>query len=97
MIIDPETVERVARLARLALTEGDRERFGGQIGLILEYCGRLNETPLTDVPPTSHVVPITNVLRDDVVTPSLSRDEVLAQAPAARDGFFQVPRVLEEA
>lgn len=96
MIIDPETVERVARLARLALTEGDRERFAGQLGLILEYCGRLNEAPLADLPPTSHVVPITNILRDDAVTPSLERDEVLAEAPASRDGFFQVPRVLEE-
>jgi len=97
MIIDPETVDRVARLARLALTADERERFAGQLGLILEYCGRLNEAPLADVPPTSHVVPITNVLRDDVVTPSLDRDEVLAESPASEGGFFKVPHVLEEA
>ncbi len=95
MAIDHETVERVARLARLALTAEDRERFAEQIGHILEYCARVNDLPLADVPPTSHVIPITNVLRDDVATPSLDRDEVLAQAPAHQDGFFRVPRVLE--
>ena len=95
MAIDHETVERVAHLARLALTVEDRERFADQLGHILEYCARVNDLPLADVPPTSHVVPITTVLRADVATPSLDRDEVLAQAPAHQDGFFRVPRVLE--
>ena len=93
--IDRATVEHVARLARLALSEADREGFAEQLGRILEYCARLNELPLADVPPTSHVIPITNVLRDDAVTPSLDRDEVLAQAPAHDRGFFRVPKVLE--
>ncbi len=97
MAIDRATVDHVAHLARLALSEQDRERFAEQLGRILEYCARLNELPLGDVPPTSHVIPITNVLRDDVVTPSLDRDEVLAQAPAHEAGFFRVPRVLEGA
>ena len=97
MAIDRETVEHVARLARLALSEDDRRRYAEQLGRILEYCAKINELPLTDVPPTSHVVPITNVLRDDIVTPSLDRDEVLAQAPAHEQGFFRVPRVLEGA
>jgi aspartyl-tRNA(Asn)/glutamyl-tRNA(Gln) amidotransferase subunit C len=97
MAIDRETVDHVARLARLALTEEDRERFAGQLAHILEYCARLNALPLADVPPTSHVLPITNVLREDVVTPPLDRDEVLAQAPDAEAGFFRVPRVLEGA
>ena len=97
MAIDHETVERVARLARLALTAEDRERFADQLGRILEYCARLNALPLGDVPPTSHVIPITNVLREDAVTPSLDHDEVLAQAPASEGGFFRVPRVLEGA
>ncbi len=95
MTIDPETVERVARLARLALTAEDHERFAGQLDHILEYCAQLNALPLADVPPTSHVIPIINVLRDDAVTPSLDRDEVLAQAPAHAGGFFRVPKVLE--
>ena len=97
MAIDRATVERVAHLARLALSEPDRERFAEQLGRILEYCARLNELPLVDVPPTSHVIPITNVLRADVATLSLDRDEVLAQAPAHEGGFFRVPRVLEGA
>ncbi|OFX31599.1 MAG: asparaginyl/glutamyl-tRNA amidotransferase subunit C [Armatimonadetes bacterium RBG_16_67_12] len=95
MAIDRATVEHVARLARLTLSEEDRERFAEQLGRILEYCARINEIPLADVPPTSHVMPITNVLRDDAVTPSLDRDEVLAQAPAHTQGFFQVPRIFE--
>jgi aspartyl-tRNA(Asn)/glutamyl-tRNA(Gln) amidotransferase subunit C len=92
---DRAPVEHIAHLARLALSEQERERFAEQLGRILEYCARLNELPLADVPPASHVIPITNVLRDDVATPSLDRDEVLAQAPAHQDGFFRVPRVLE--
>jgi aspartyl-tRNA(Asn)/glutamyl-tRNA(Gln) amidotransferase subunit C len=95
MTIDRATVEHAAHLARLALTEEDRERFAEQLGRILEYCQRLNMLPLADVPPTSHVIPITNVLRDDVVAASLDRDEVLAQAPAHDAGFFRVPKVLE--
>jgi len=95
MVIDRATVEHVAHLARLALSDEERERFADQLGRILEYCARLNELPLAGVPPTSHVIPITNVLRDDTVTPSLSREEVLTQAPAHEGGFFRVPRVLD--
>jgi aspartyl-tRNA(Asn)/glutamyl-tRNA(Gln) amidotransferase subunit C len=95
MTIDRATVEHVARLARLALDEEERDRFAEQLARILEYCRRLDAQPIADVLPTSHVVPLTNVLRDDVVTPSLDRDEVLAQAPARAGGFFQVPRVFD--
>lgn len=97
MAIDRATVEHVAHLARLGLTEEDQERFVEQLDRILEYCARLNDLPLADVPPTSHVIPITNVLRADVAAPSLDRAEVLAQAPAHEGGFFRVPRVLEGA
>lgn len=95
MAIDRATVEYVAHLARLALTEEDRERFAEQLGRILEHFAGVMELPLADVSPTSHVVPITNVLREDAVIPSLDRDEVLGQAPAHVGGFFRVPRVLE--
>ncbi len=96
-MIDRETVAHVARLARLALTEDERQRFVEQLGRILEYIARLNALDLTDVPPTTHVVPMVNVFRADVVRPSLAREEVLAAAPAHADGFFVVPRVLEAA
>ena len=95
MAIDRATVEHVARLARLALSDEERERFAEQLGRILEHAALLDKLALEGVPPTSHVLPIANVLRDDAVTPSLPRDEVLAQAPAHEAGFFRVPRVLE--
>ncbi|MDR7482168.1 MAG: Asp-tRNA(Asn)/Glu-tRNA(Gln) amidotransferase subunit GatC [Armatimonadota bacterium] len=94
-MIDHRTVDHVARLARLALSPEERERFAAQLGRILEYIARLDALDLADVPPTSHVVPMVNVFRADVVTPSLPRDEVLGAAPAQADGFFVVPRVLD--
>lgn len=95
MAIDRATVDRVARLARLALSGEEQERFAGQLARILEYCARLDAQPIEGVPPTSHVIPLTNVLRDDVVTPSLDRAEVLGRAPSHAQGYFQVPRVFE--
>ncbi|MDQ7840158.1 MAG: Asp-tRNA(Asn)/Glu-tRNA(Gln) amidotransferase subunit GatC [bacterium] len=95
MAIDRATVEHVARLARLALTDEERERFAGQLGRILEYCARLDAVSIEGVPATSHVLPMVNVLREDLPAPCLSRDEVLAAAPAHEQGFFKVPRVLE--
>jgi aspartyl-tRNA(Asn)/glutamyl-tRNA(Gln) amidotransferase subunit C len=93
--IDPSTVDHVARLARLALTDEERERFAGQLARILEYCAMLDAQPIQGVPATTHLIPITNVLRPDAVTPSLDRDEILAQAPAHEQGFFRVPPVFE--
>lgn len=95
MAIDRTTVEHVARLARLALSDEERELFAGQLARILEYCAILDAQPIEGMPATSHVIPMTNVLRDDAVTPSLDRDEILAQAPAHAQGFFRVPRVFE--
>ncbi|MDR7518490.1 MAG: Asp-tRNA(Asn)/Glu-tRNA(Gln) amidotransferase subunit GatC [Armatimonadota bacterium] len=95
MGIDPATVDHVARLARLALTDDERARFAEQLARILEYCRLLDAQPIEGVPATSHVLPMTNVLRPDAVTPSLDREEVLAQAPAHEQGFFKVPRVFE--
>ncbi len=95
MAIDRATVEHVARLARLALTDDERARFADQLARILEYCARLDQMPIEGVPATSHVIPMTNVLRPDTITPSLDRDEVLAQAPAREQGFFKVPPVFE--
>lgn len=95
MTIDPATVDDVARLARLALTEDERARFAEQLARILEYCRLLDAQPIEGVPATSHVLPVTNVVRPDVVTPSLPRDEVLSQAPVHDQGFFKVPRVFE--
>jgi aspartyl-tRNA(Asn)/glutamyl-tRNA(Gln) amidotransferase subunit C len=89
-------VDHVARLARLALTDEERERFRRQLRLILEHAEKVREVAADDVLPTSHPVPRSNVLRPDEVEPSLSHDEAIAGAPEAEDGRFRVPRIIEE-
>jgi aspartyl-tRNA(Asn)/glutamyl-tRNA(Gln) amidotransferase subunit C len=88
-------VEHVARLARLALSEEEIERFTGQLDTILEHAADVAALDLADVPPTAHPLPIVNVLRADAVVPCLDRAEVLAQAPAVEDGRFRVPRIMD--
>ena len=89
-------VEHVARLARLGLTEEERERFRRQLGVILEHAAKVAEVAAEDVPPTSHPVPRSNVFRADEPAPTLSRDEALANAPEALQDRFKVPPILEE-
>jgi aspartyl-tRNA(Asn)/glutamyl-tRNA(Gln) amidotransferase subunit C len=88
-------VEHVARLARLALTDAEIERLTVELGAVLDHAADVASLDLADVPPTAHPLPLRNVLRDDDVRPSLDRDEVLAAAPAAEDGRFRVPRILD--
>ena len=88
-------MEHVARLARLALAEDEVERLIVDLGGILEHAEDLAALDLDGVPPTAHPLPLQNVFRPDVVGPSLDRDEVLAEAPAAEDGRFRVPRILD--
>jgi aspartyl-tRNA(Asn)/glutamyl-tRNA(Gln) amidotransferase subunit C len=89
-------VEHVARLARLALSEAEIEQFTTQLGAILEHAARVAALDTADVPPTSHPIPLANVLRSDEPVPCLDRDVVLAMAPSAEDGRFRVPRILGE-
>jgi aspartyl-tRNA(Asn)/glutamyl-tRNA(Gln) amidotransferase subunit C len=91
MAITREEVLHVARLARLALTEEEVERFQGQLSAILEAVGTVAELELDDVEPTSHPLDVVNVLADDEPRPSLPRDEALANAPDPEEGFFGVP------
>ena len=67
-----------------------------QLDAILNYVDKLNELETRDVPPTSHAIPMTNVFREDAVRPCLSQEEALANAPDRQEGFFRVPRILEE-
>ena len=90
-------VEHVAKLARLALTDDEVEDLTAELGSILGHAADIEALALDDVPPTAHPLPLENVLRADDVRPSLDRDEVLAQAPAAEGGRFRVPRILGEA
>jgi aspartyl-tRNA(Asn)/glutamyl-tRNA(Gln) amidotransferase subunit C len=87
--------EHVAQLARLALADDEIDRFTGELEGILEHAEDLAALDLDDVPPTAHPLPLVNVLRADEVGPTLDRDEVLAEAPAAEDGRFRVPRILD--
>jgi len=94
--LSPEEVEHVALLARLDLSEEEKERYTEELNQILAHFGKLDELDTTGVPPTSHVIPMTNVFRNDEVKPSLPVEEVVANAPDATDDSFRVPRVVEE-
>jgi len=88
-------IEKVARLARLELSEDEKETFGNQMEQILTYMEQLNRIDTAGVEPTSHAIPVYNVFRNDEVKPSLPREEVLAIAPDEEDGHFKVPRIIE--
>jgi len=94
--ITRDEVAHLARLARLAVSEEELDVFAGQLDVILGAVARVQEVAAPDIPPTSHAVPLTNVLRPDSVGPCLDRAEVLAVAPAVEDGRFRVPRILDE-
>ena len=89
-----DDVLHVARLARLDLTEDEVDRYTDQLAAVLEHAADVEALDTSGVPPTAHPLPLENVLREDEVRPSLDRDEVLSQAPAAEDGRFRVPPIL---
>jgi aspartyl-tRNA(Asn)/glutamyl-tRNA(Gln) amidotransferase subunit C len=91
-----EDVASLARLARIELTEAELEVLAPQLDVILESVARVSEVAAQDIPPTSHALPLTNVFREDDLRPSLSREQVLAGAPAAEQMRFRVPRILGE-
>ena len=90
-------VAHLARLARLAVTDDELVLFASQLDTIVGAVARVGEVAADDIPPTSHVMPLTNVLRPDVVRPSLPQADVLSGAPSAEDGRFRVPRILDDA
>lgn len=89
-------VEHVADLARLALTEEEKELFREQLSSILAYARRLEALDTGDIPPTATVLPLENVLREDEVRPSLPRDDALANAPDTEEVYVRVPVILED-
>jgi aspartyl-tRNA(Asn)/glutamyl-tRNA(Gln) amidotransferase subunit C len=88
-------IDHVAKLARLDLTDEEKERLRSQLGLILEHAAKVGEVAAEDVPPTAYAIPRSNVLRSDEPTPSLTHHAALANAPEAEDGRFKVPRIVE--
>ena len=89
------SIEHIAHLARLSLSEKEKELFGGQLESILGYMEKLNELDTKDIEPTSHVIAINNITRDDVPAPSLKREEALLNAPDKTEKFYRVPKIIE--
>jgi aspartyl-tRNA(Asn)/glutamyl-tRNA(Gln) amidotransferase subunit C len=94
--ISRDEVAHLARLARLAVTEEELDLFAGQLDVILTSVARVSEVAAADIPPTSHAVALTNVFRADVPRPGLTQQQALSGAPAAEDGRFRVPRILDQ-
>jgi aspartyl-tRNA(Asn)/glutamyl-tRNA(Gln) amidotransferase subunit C len=95
-VIERKDVEHVARLARLALTDAELEKMREQLNGILAYIEKLNALDTATVEPTSHAVPVLNVMRDDEPGECLSQDEALRNAPDRSGAFFRVPRIIED-
>lgn len=95
MNISKEEIEHIAVLSRLSLSEEEKEVFGPQLSSILGYMEKLNELDTGDIEPTSHVLPLNNVMRDDAPGASLPREEALNNAPARTDKFYRVPKIIE--
>jgi aspartyl-tRNA(Asn)/glutamyl-tRNA(Gln) amidotransferase subunit C len=92
--IDKKVVEHVALLARLDLTDEEMKTFENQLGQILEHASRVQELDTDNVAPTSHIAPLTNVLREDKKGKCLTNEEALSNAPKQEDGGFVVPKIV---
>ncbi|HVR84838.1 MAG TPA: Asp-tRNA(Asn)/Glu-tRNA(Gln) amidotransferase subunit GatC [Planctomycetota bacterium] len=95
MAIDRKTVEKVAKLARLQLTPEELDRYGGQLGAILDYIAKLEKLDVAGLEPLAQAVETLNVFRADDPRPSLSRDAALQNAPEKTGDFFIVPKIIE--
>ena len=96
MSIDRETVDHVARLARLALSDEERERLREQLSAILEHINVIAEADTSDVAASANILPMQNVMTGDRSRPSFATEKLLANAPAQEDGYFRVRAVMDE-
>ena len=94
--IDAEQVKKVAKLARLDLTEDEIDQFTGQLGAILDYVAKMDELDTEHVEPLAHCLPVTNVFREDRPRQSLGTEAILANAPERDGPFFRVPKILDD-
>lgn len=94
--ISEKQVAHIASLARLKLTHTETESYTTQLNQILQFAEKLNELDTEGIGPTSHAVVMNNVLREDVIQPSLPREEVLLNAPEQQEGMFKVPAIFQE-
>lgn len=95
MKITKEQVEKVAHLARLNLTEEEKEQMTKDMEAIIEFADQINALDISDVAPTAHIIPINNVFRKDEIQPSMDRDLLLSNAPSKEQGCFSVPKTVE--
>lgn len=93
--LSKEEVKHVANLARLAITEEEAEKFAEQLGKITDFAEQLNELDTTNVEPTSHVLPLVNVLREDVAKEGLPREKVMLNVKEQEAGQIKVPSIME--
>ncbi len=94
--IDQTQVRKVAKLARLDLSEAEVEEFTGQLSAIIDYVEKMNKLDTSNVEPLAHCLPISNVFREDVIKESLGTEKTLANAPEQDGEFFKVPKILDE-
>lgn len=92
-MITVKDVEHVAKLARLQLTEEEKEKFTKQLGDVLKYVEQMNEVDTTGVEPMAHAFDMVNVMRDDVVVHEQTKEELMKNAPEEENGFFRVPKI----
>ncbi len=95
MKISKEEIEHIATLARLSLSGEEKELFGSQLSSVLNYMEKLNELDTKDVEPTSHVLSLSNVMRDDIPKTSIPKEDALRNAPDHTEKFFRVPKIIE--
>ena len=95
MNITKETIEHVANLARLNLTEQEKDKLTTEMADIISWVDKLNELDTAGVEPKAHVIPIHNVFREDKKEESYDRDSILANAPVKEDGCFKIPKIVE--
>ena len=92
-MITKEEVKHVAKLARLELTDSEIEKYSEQLGNILTYVEQMNEVNTEGIEPMPHAIPLTNVMREDVVKYEQNKEELMKNAPYEEDGFFRVPKI----
>ena len=95
MSIDRETVKHIAHLSRIELQPNELEKLSGQLGDILGFIDKISNLDIDKVEPTSHILPISNVLREDTPYTSLSPEKALENAPSKKGNFFSVPKIIE--
>ncbi len=92
-MITVKDVEHVAKLARLELTEEEKEKFAGQLGDVLKYVEQMNEVDTSSVEPMAHAMDFVNVMREDTVKYEQKKEELMKNAPDEEAGFFKVPKI----